>query len=95
MLKSTSIKYKKNPNKFLFICYSIFIVCFLITGILMEFNSLFFMFLIIPILHLTLYQIKNLKTNNSKKCLELFKSNNIFGFIIFINILIGKILING
>jgi 4-hydroxybenzoate polyprenyltransferase len=89
-LKSTSIKFKKNPNKFLFICYLIFIFCILITGILMNFNNLFFMFLIIPILHLVLYQIKNLKINNPQKCLEIFKSNNTFGFIIFINILVGK-----
>jgi 4-hydroxybenzoate polyprenyltransferase len=89
-LKSTSIKFKKNPNKFLFICYLIFIFCILITGILMEFNNLFFMFLIIPILHLILYQIKNLKINDPRKCLKIFKSNNTFGFIIFINILIGK-----
>jgi 4-hydroxybenzoate polyprenyl transferase len=90
-LKSTSIKFKKNPHKFLVICYSIFIICILITGILMKFNYLFFMFLIIPFLHLTMYQIKKLQINNPKNCFNIFKSNNIFGFIIFINILIGKL----
>ena len=90
-LKSTSIKFKKNPHKFLVICYSVFINCILLTGILMKFNYLFFMFLIIPFLHLTMYQIKKLQTNNPKNCFNIFKSNNIFGFIIFINILIGKL----
>jgi 4-hydroxybenzoate polyprenyltransferase len=90
-LKSTSIKFKKNPHKFLVICYSMFIICILITGILMNFDSLFFMFLIIPFLHLTVYQIKKFEINDPKSCFETFKSNNIFGFIIFINILIGKI----
>ena len=90
-LKSTSIKFKKNPHKFLVICYSIFIICILITGILMKFNYLFFMFLIIPFLHLTVYQIKKLQINNPEKCFDIFKSNNAFGFIIFINILIGKL----
>ncbi len=90
-LKSTSIKFKKNPHKFLVICYSMFITCILLTGILMKFNYLFFMFLIIPFLHLTMYQIKKLQTNNPKNCFNIFKSNNIFGFIIFINILIGKL----
>jgi 4-hydroxybenzoate polyprenyltransferase len=90
-LKSTSIKFKKNPHKFLVICYSIFIICILITGILMKFNYLFFMFSIIPFIHLTIYQIMKLQVSSPKSCLEIFKSNNIFGFVIFINILIGKL----
>ena len=90
-VKSTSIKFKKNPHKFLIICYLVFIICILVTGILMKFNYLFFMFSIIPTLHLINYQIKNLQINNPKNCFNIFKSNNTFGFIIFINILIGKL----
>jgi len=89
-IKSTSIKFKKEPYKFLITCYLIFIICVLITGILMKFNNIFFMFLIIPTLHLIIYQIKNLNVNNPENCLRIFKSNNFFGFIIFINLLIGK-----
>ena len=90
-LKSTSIKFKKNPHKFLVLCYSIFIISILITGILMKFDYLFFMFLIIPFLHLLINQINKLQINNPKVCLEIFRSNNALGFIIFINILIGKL----
>jgi 4-hydroxybenzoate polyprenyltransferase len=90
-VKSTSIKFKKNPHKFLVICYLVFIICILVTGILMKFNYFFFMFSIIPTLHLINYQIKNLQINNPKSCFNIFKSNNTFGFIIFINILIGKL----
>ena len=90
-LKSTSIKFKKNPHKFLVICYLMFIICILITGILMKFDYLFFMFSIIPFLHLTVYQIKKLQANNPKSCFNIFKSNNAFGLILFINILIGKL----
>ena len=89
-IKSTSIKFKKEPYKFLITCYLIFIICVLITGILMKFNNIFFMFLAIPTLHLIIYQIKNLNVNNPENCLKIFKSNNFFGFIIFINLLIGK-----
>ena len=89
-IKSTSIKFKKEPYKFLITCYLIFIICVLITGILMKFNNIFFMFLAIPTLHLIIYQIKNLNVNNPENCLRIFKSNNFFGFIIFINLLIGK-----
>jgi len=89
-IKSTSIKFKKEPYKFLITCYLIFIICVLITGILMKFNNIFFMFLAIPTLHLIIYQIKNLNVNNPENCLKIFKSNNFFGFIIFINLLMGK-----
>ena len=90
-LKSTSIKFKKNPHKFLVICYSMFIISILITGILMKFNYLFFIFLTIPFIHLIIYQIKELQIYSPERCLKIFKSNNTFGFIIFINILIGKL----
>ena len=90
-LKSTSIKFKKNPHTFLITCYLIFIFCTIITGILMNFNYLFFIFLIIPLIHLILFQIKNLNVGDPKNCLNIFKSNNLFGLILFINILIGKL----
>ena len=90
-LKSTSIKFKKNPHTFLITCYLIFIFCTIITGILMNFNYFFFIFLIIPLIHLILFQIKNLNVGDPKNCLNIFKSNNLFGLILFINILIGKL----
>ena len=37
-LKSTSIKFKNNPKKFLFLCYSFYFFFFLIGGYLMNFN---------------------------------------------------------
>jgi 4-hydroxybenzoate polyprenyltransferase len=90
-LKSTSIKFKKNPHTFLITCYLIFIFCTIVTGILMNFNYFFFIFLIIPLIHLILFQIKNLNVSDPKNCLKIFKSNNLFGLILFINILIGKL----
>ena len=90
-LKSTSIKFKKNPHTFLITCYLIFIFCTIVTGILMNFNYFFFIFLIIPLIHLILFQIKNLNVGDPKNCLNIFKSNNLFGLILFINILIGKL----
>ena len=47
-LKSTSIKFKKNPIIFLIICYSIFLLTLLIVGYLMNFNKVsLIMFVII------------------------------------------------
>ena len=91
-VKSTSIKFKKNPKLFISISYLIFIFSLVITGILMNFKIYYFMFLIIIFFHLFFLQIKNLDVNNPTDCLIKFKSNNILGFIIFINLLIGKII---
>ena len=91
-LKSTSIKFKGTAKLFLIICYLILIFSLLIGGHLMNFNLFYFIFLIIPIGQLFLYQIKTFNSKDPNVCLRIFKSNNYFGFIIFINIVIGKIL---
>ena len=90
-VKSTSIKFKNNPKKFILISYLIFIISLILVGILMDFKVFYYLFLIIPIIHLFLFQIKKLNVNNPIKCFEIFKSNNFLGLIIFLNILIGKI----
>ena len=92
-LKSTSIKFKKKPSLFLILCYLITIICLLVIGIIMKFNYIFYIFLTIPTFHLFLFQIKNLNIEISENCLKVFKSNNILGFLIFINLLLGKIFI--
>ena len=92
-LKSTSIKFKKKPSLFLISCYLITIACLLAIGTIMKFNFIFYIFLIIPFLHLFFYQIKYLNIEIPENCLKIFKSNNILGFLIFINLLLGKIFI--
>jgi 4-hydroxybenzoate polyprenyltransferase len=90
-VKSTSIKFKKNPKLFLIICYSIFIVALITTGFLMKFNSMFYFCLPIPILHLFLYQIYNFDFRDSMNSLKIFKANNLLGIIVLFNILVGKV----
>tara|TARA_B100002052_G_scaffold293797_1_gene317514 strand:- start:316 stop:1179 length:864 start_codon:yes stop_codon:yes gene_type:complete len=90
-VKSTSIKFKYNAKLFLSFCYSIFILCLLIVGNYMNLNYLFFVFLIFPILHLIFVQINKFDKLDSNICLKIFKSNNLFGFIVFLNLLLGKI----
>ena len=89
-VKSTSIKFKKNPKKFLNLSYMIFATCFLLTGIIMNYNLIFFIFAIITLGHMFIYQIKNLDISKPNICLKIFKSNNLFGAIILTNILVGK-----
>ena len=91
-VKSTSIKFKKNPNLFLKLCYLIFTITLIMIGIFMEFKYPFFIFLSISIFYMFMFQIKNLKTEDPISCLKIFKRNNFLGFIIYINILIGKII---
>jgi 4-hydroxybenzoate polyprenyltransferase len=91
-VKSTSIKFKNDPKKFLFISYCIFIISLLLIGVLMSFKYYYFIFLIFPILHLLVFQVKKLSTKHPIDCLNKFKSNNFIGLIIFINILIGKLI---
>jgi len=91
-VKSTSIKFKNDPKKFLFVSYSLFVGSLLLVGILMTFKIYYFLFMIIPILQLLVFQVKKLNTNQSINCLSKFKSNNFLGLIVFINILIGKLI---
>ena len=90
-VKSTSIKFKKNPKLFLITCYLIFIMSLITVGFFMKFSLIFYLFLSIPILHLFLYQIYNFNFKDSKNSLKIFKTNNLLGAIVFINILVEKV----
>ena len=91
-LKSTSIKFKNNAKIFLYTCYILFFILFIGGGIKMDFHHIYYVFLLIPLLHLFYFQINIFDLNNPTSCLKAFKSNNLFGFIIYLNILIIKIL---
>ena len=90
-LKSTSIKFKGTAKIFLIICYSILIFSLVVGGYLMDFSLYYFLFLLIPFTQLFLYQIKTFDINAPSICLKVFKSNNFFGLLVLMNILIGKV----
>ena len=89
-LKSTSIKFKSNPIMFLNICYLILTSSLLIIGYEMGYNIFYFIFMIVVIFHLFYVQLKKLKIESEVNCLKIFKSNNLVGLIIFVNLIIGK-----
>ncbi len=89
-LKSTSIKFKGKEKKFLFVCYAFLLILFIFGGYKMKFDNIYYFLTLIPFIHLFIYQIKIFNLNNPSSCLKIFKSNNLFGLIIFINILIVK-----
>ena len=90
-IKSTSIKFKNNPKTFLTLCYSFLLISFILIGFLMNFSNIFYLFILIPFCHLFFYQINFLNINKPENCLKMFKSNNILGLIICMNILVGKL----
>tara|TARA_B100001250_G_C19769268_1_gene776295 strand:- start:786 stop:1652 length:867 start_codon:yes stop_codon:yes gene_type:complete len=90
-VKSTSIKFKNNPKKLLYLCYSITILSLILVGFYMKFNLYYFLSITIIILHLFILQISKLNIKKPNICLSIFKSNNLLGLLIFLNIMIGKL----
>ena len=51
-VKSTSIKFKDNPKKFILIFYLIFLLSIILTGFLMSFKIYYFFFIFFNFVHL-------------------------------------------
>jgi len=90
-VKSTSIKFKHNPKNFLFMCYLITILSFLIVGLILNFNYFLYLGIICLFFHFFIYQVYSFNLQNIDKCFILFKSNNLIGFLILIFIYLGKL----
>ena len=90
-VNTTSIKFKNNPKKLLYLCYSITILSLILVGFYMKFNLYYFLSINIIILHLFILQISKLNIKKPNICLSIFKSNNLLGLLIFLNIMIGKL----
>jgi 4-hydroxybenzoate polyprenyltransferase len=90
-LKSTSIKFKNNSKLFISLCYLIFLIILILVGWFSKYNIFYFMLQIIISFQLFYYQVYKLNIKNSKLCLNIFKSNNLLGFLVFLNLIIGKL----
>tara|TARA_B100000886_G_scaffold208435_1_gene144213 strand:+ start:1053 stop:1913 length:861 start_codon:yes stop_codon:yes gene_type:complete len=89
-LKSTSIKFKKKPIKFLYLCYSIFFLNTILSSYLMNLSKLNYFVMIFVAMQLY-FQLNKLNIKSPLNCLKIFKSNNSLGAIIFLAIVVGKI----
>jgi len=89
-LKSTSIKFKRVPKKFLYLTYSIFLICLILSGYLLNLNKLYFIFLIVISFQMLYFQVKKLDINSPIRCLNIFKTNNLLGILVFISLFLGK-----
>jgi len=90
-LKSTSIKFKNNSKLFISLCYLIFLIILILVGWFSKYNIFYFMLQIIISFQLFYYQVYKLNIKNSKSCLNIFKSNNVLGFLVFLNLIAGKL----
>ena len=90
-IKSTSIKFKKSPYIFLYLCYSIFFLSLLVMSHLINLNKISLMILLLVIIQLFYFQLKKLNVKKSSSCLATFKSNNLLGLTVFFVLLLGKI----
>jgi len=82
-VKSTSIKFKKNVKIFVGTCYSLFVLCILILGLLMEIDKYLLALSTFFILTL-IYQIKNFKSKSPQSYLFSFKINNLTGLLVLL-----------
>ena len=89
-LKSTSIKFKNNPHKFLIICYSVFLLNLLITGFFMELNNLYYFVFVVIFVQMIYFQLIKVDIESSENCLTTFQSNNLLGLLVLFSLIIGK-----
>ena len=90
-VKSTSIKFKNNPKKFLLFCYIIFLISLLSINQIMNFNLYSHILILVISLQLFYRQIFNFEIEDKNRSLEIFKSNNFLGFLVLLNLIIGKV----
>ena len=89
-LKSTSIKFKNNPHKFLTLCYSVFLLNLLITGFFMELNNLYYFVFVVIFVQMIYFQLIKVDIESSENCLTTFQSNNLLGLLVLFSLIIGK-----
>ena len=56
----------------------------------MNFKNIYFILLILPLVHLFIFQTKKLEINIPSSCYMKFKSNNFLGLVIFLIIFFEK-----
>jgi len=90
-LKSTSIKFKENYKLFLTLCYTIFLIIIILVGLISKYSLIYFIMSTMIFIQLFYFQIFKLNIKNPNSCLKVFKSNNVLGFLVFLNLILGKL----
>ena len=63
----------------------------MLIGYLMQLNKYYFIFLALVFLQMFFFQLKQLNIKIASNCLNIFRSNNLLGLLIFVGIIVGKI----
>lgn len=90
-VKSTALKLGAKTKLALSFFYSITILMLFCVGIIAKMHLIYFLLIALPALHL-LWQIKTLNINNPEDCKSKFISNQYFGLLLLIAIIVAKIL---
>lgn len=87
-VKSTAVKFGKNPQKILYQLTAFYLLLLILVGIAANLKFAYYPAVLLAVSHLVC-QIKSCDFSSSKSCLKNFKSNVWVGIIILIAIILG------
>lgn len=90
-IKSTALKLGSHSKWWLSGFYGIALLCFTLSGILMSLHWVFYAMMLAALIH-AIWQISGVDLDKPEACMQRFRSNRIFGGIIFAAIVMGNLL---
>lgn len=89
-LKSTALRFGHNTKRFLAVLYAGTIILLWLSGIISKMGLFFHVFLMLGAFQL-FWQVMTLELDSPESCMKKFRSNRLFGLLIFIAIISGKL----
>ncbi|MBL6621848.1 MAG: 4-hydroxybenzoate octaprenyltransferase [Rickettsiales bacterium] len=90
-LKSSALTFSSYNKEIIILCYSLFFFGFILISLLKNFSVIIIISLFVTCL-ITIIKLIKLNLENSEKCKNYFKNNNLLGFLLAIQILIAQLL---
>ncbi len=90
-LKSSALTFLSYNKEIIILCYSLFFFGFILISLLKNFSVIIIISLFVTCL-ITIIKLIKLNLENSEKCKNYFKNNNLLGFLLAIQILIAQLL---
>ena len=90
-VKSTALKFGENTRAWLFLFYGLSLGFFILAGIEIELNRIYYIGVIAVFFHFK-HQIATLEIHNSENCLLTFRSNMYVGAMVFLSIVASKLI---
>ena len=89
-IKSTAVKFKSNAKIFIFICYLLTFILWIVS-LFMQARPPSYIFMMLALLLFFSYRLNKINLNSEKSCLNLFKENSYCGLIISIYFILSQI----